>query len=96
MDAALAFGGRHALHAMHTGFVLKPSKDVSTGYFGDAFFETAQFGGVVVHHLKAPAAQAGVFLVHGEQFGREQPGLIAAGGWPDFQDGRAGVGFVLR
>ena len=39
---------------------------------------------------------AGVFLVHAEQFGGEQAGLVAAGRRADFQDGAAGVGFVAR
>ena len=36
---------------------------------------------------KRQPCSGGVFLVHGEQFGGEQAGLVAAGGRADFQDG---------
>ena len=95
VDAALAFGGRHALHAVHAGFVFQPREHAAAGDLGDALLQPAKLGFAIFQHLEAPAAQRRVFLIHREQFGGEQRGFVAAGGGPHFQDGRTLVGFVL-
>ena len=57
VDAALAFGRRHALHAVHAGFVFQPGEDVAAGDFGDAFLEAAKLGVAVFQDFEAPALQ---------------------------------------
>ena len=56
VDAALAFGRRHALHAMHAGFVFQPGEHAAAVDLGDAFLETAQLGVVVFQDFAAPAS----------------------------------------
>ena len=64
VDAALALGRRHALHAVHAGFVFQPGEHAAAGDLGDAFLQAAQLGVVVFQDLEAPAAQLRVALVH--------------------------------
>ena len=57
VDAALAFGRRHALHAMHAGFVFQPGEHAAAGDLGDALLQAAQLGVVVFQDLEPPAAR---------------------------------------
>ena len=72
MDAALSFGGRHALHPVHAGFELQPREHALAGDRGGGVAEAADIVGRDFHRLEPPALQTGVFLVHGEQVAGEQ------------------------
>ena len=50
---------------------------------------------VHVHHFGLPALQAAIALVHFQQIGGEQGGLVAAGAGADFDDGRGIVGGIF-
>jgi len=95
VDAALAFRRGHALDAMDAGFVFQAGKHVAAGDLRHALLDAAQAGVGVFQDLDPPALRLRVFLIHLEQLGGEQPGLVAAGSGADFQDGAAGVGLVL-
>ena len=91
MDAALAFGDRHALHAVSAGFVAQPAVDAGAGDLHDDFAVAAQFGFAGRQDLGLPAALFGVAQVHAQQVAGKERTLVAAGAGADFDDGVAGV-----
>lgn len=87
VDAAAGFGRRHALHAMHAGFIFQPREHAAPGDFHRGFFDPAQTGVGDVERLDAPAMGFGVALIHAEQLRGEQGRLVPAGAGAHFQDG---------
>ena len=65
VDAALGFGGRHALDAVRPGFVLEAAVDLVSGNGGDDFLVAARAGLGSAHHLDLPTLGLGVAAVHG-------------------------------
>ena len=95
MDAALSFGGRHALHAVHAAFELPAAEHAVAGDRGDDFLVAAHFAFGDAVDLDPPALQLGVALVHAEEIAGEQGRLVAAGAGAHFQDGRGVLVLVL-
>ena len=96
MDAAGAFGVRHALHPMHAGFELQFCVGAAAFDLGDDFLEAADGAFARRNHLDLPALQRGEALIHAEQVAGEQRGLVAAGAGADFEHDAALVHRVLR
>ena len=96
VDAALRFGVRHALHAMHAGFEFQLGEGAAAADFGDDFLVAAHGAFARGDHLDLPALLGGIALVHAEQIAGEQRGLVAAGAGADFEDDVALVHRVLR
>ena len=63
VDAALGFGGGHALDAVDAGFVFQEAEHLVAGDFQDDFLEAADFRRAAVEVLAFPAADVGVALV---------------------------------
>ena len=96
MDAALRFGGRHALHAVRAAFPFQLAVHLLAIHRGDDFLEAAGFGRVGAQHLDPPALRFGVAAVHAKQVAGEQRRLIAAGAGPYFHNDAAVVVRVAR
>mmetsp|Transcript_23803 Transcript_23803/g.42889 ORF Transcript_23803/g.42889 Transcript_23803/m.42889 type:complete len:276 (+) Transcript_23803:2041-2868(+) len=95
VDAPAAFGCRHTLHAVHTGFVFQPGKDILALDMGDHFFDAAQLGRLLFDDLHAPALPFGIALVHPQKVARKQRRFVAARPGTDLQHRRAGIRRVL-
>ena len=91
VDAALGFGGRHALHAVRAGFELQLAVDVVAFDPGDDFFIAAVFAFVLREDLHPPAATLGVTRIHAEQVAGENRRLVATGAGTDFEEHVAAV-----
>ena len=85
MHAALLFGRRNALHAMHAAFVLQLAVDLVAADQRDHFLQSAhrRFAGRSDFHL--PAARFREARVHAENLVGEQRGFVAAGAGADFE-----------
>ena len=95
VDAALGFGGGHALDAVSAAFEAESGVGVGALDGGDDFFETAEVGGAGVELGNFPADGFGIAGVHAVEFGGEEGGFFSAGAGADFDDGVAvGGGFV--
>ena len=95
VDAPLRLGLRHALHAMHAGFELQPGEHPLAGDLGDDFLVAAGRRLACRDDGDLPAMGVGIALIHAEEIGREQRGLLAAGSGTDLEDGALLVGQVL-
>ena len=95
MDAAGAFGVRHALHAVHAGFELELGERAAAADFRDDLLVAAHRAFAGGDHLDLPALLGGVALVHAEQVAREQRCLVAAGAGANFEDDVALVHRIL-
>ena len=58
--------------------------------------QTAKFGFGIADGLHLPAARIGITLIHAQQVGGEQPGLIPASAGAQFDQRRARIGTVAR
>ncbi len=85
----------HALDAVDAGFEFEPLEHVAAGDRDDRLLEAADAGLRQVHHLKAPAVQRRIALIHAEEIGGEKRRLLAAGAGAQFEDGIALVSRVL-
>ena len=96
VDAPLALGRRHALHAVHAALPAQAAEGTFTPHGVDHLAVAAlrALGGI--DQLGLPAPLLGVAQVHaGDLFG-EQRRLVAAGAGADFQDRVAVVIGVVR
>ena len=96
MNAPLALGGRHALHAVHPTLVLKHAKCAVALDRERGLLHATGVGLAHVEQFHLVPTCNGVALVDIEQVTREQRGLLAAGAAADLHDhvaGVVGVGF---
>ena len=93
VNAALCFGGGHALHAVAARFELERAVDVVALNAQHHFFVAANFAFVGGHDFHLPAHVGGIAGVHAGHIAGKQGGLISAGTRADFHIRRA---FVVR
>ena len=93
VDAALGFGGGHALHAVAAGFEAHAAVGVVALEAQHDFLVAAQLAFVGAHDLDLPAERGGVARVHACQIGGEQCRFVAARAGADFNEG---IAFVVR
>ncbi|KAG1241291.1 hypothetical protein G6F68_016849 [Rhizopus microsporus] len=96
MDAALRFGGGHALHAVRTGLELQAPVGAVAVDARDHFLVAAQFRRAFRHQFHAPAARFRVPRVHAQKVAGEQRAFVAARARADFQEHAAAVIGVAR
>jgi hypothetical protein len=99
VDAALGFGHRYPLHAVHAALVLQPGPGAVAAlalHRDRGVLDPAQAGDGGVQDLGLPAAPLGVTLVHPQQVPGEQRGFLAAFPRLDLEDGVAVVVGVAR
>ncbi|MGF6370211.1 hypothetical protein OKW40_002961 [Paraburkholderia sp. RAU6.4a] len=96
MDAALRFGGRHALHAMPARLELQLRIRGIAGNSHDHFAIAPEVRFARRHHLDLPAVALGIAQIHAQQIAREQRGFVAAGARADFEENVALVVRVFR
>ena len=96
VDAALRFGGGHALHAVAAGFEFQLGIRAKAHQSGDDFLIAAQVGFAGGDDFHLPAIAFGKARVHAEQISSKQCRLIAAGAGADFQKNIAFVVGVAR
>ena len=96
VDAALRLGFGDALDAVDAGLVLHAPVGVLAADAERDLAVAAGAGLGGVEHLQPPALALGVALVHAEQVGGEQRGLVAAGAAADLDDRVLLVGGVAR
>ena len=85
VDAALRFGRRHALHAVHAALVLQAREHAVARDEQDGFFDAAGRRVAAGQELDLPAARLRVARVHAQQIGGEQRGFFAARAGADFE-----------
>ncbi len=95
MNAPLAFGGGHALHAVHAAFIAQMAIGVLAGDLEDDFAISAAIGFGGGKDFDLPAVALGVARVHAEEIGREERGLVPTGAGPNFDDDVLGVVRIL-
>ncbi len=78
VDAALAFGGGDALHAVSARFKFQTAVRPGADNTGDDFFIAAQFAFVGGHDFNLPTVALGVAAVHTQQIAGKQRGFVAA------------------
>ena len=86
VDAALALGRRHPLHAVRAAFVLEPAPRVVALHDERDVAEAAHVRRLARQHLGLPAVALGVVLVHPVEVAGPEVGLLAALGAPDLDD----------
>ena len=96
VDAALRFGGRHALHAVAAGLELELRIGALADDARDDFLVAAHLARAFRHDLDLPALALGVARVHAEQVAGEQRRFVAAGAGADFEEDVALVVGVFR
>ena len=84
VDAALGFGGGHALHAVAARFELQCAVNVVTFDAQHDFLVTPQLGRVFADDLDLPAHAVGVAHVHAREVARKQRRFITTRARPDF------------
>lgn len=89
VDAALGFGGGHALDAMDAAFMAHGGKDSLARQFENDFFEPAQIGGAGGEGFKFPAAVFGVAAVHTKEVTSKDGRFGTTRAGPNFHDGVA-------
>ena len=88
MDASARFRHRNALYAMHAALEFELGVDARAVHFQRRVLDAAEIALGAVHDFGLPALKLAIALIHLEQIGREQRGLVAAGAGADFDDGR--------
>src|SRR4029079_1699974 len=96
VDAAARLGRRNTLNAVDAGFKLQLGEDALAGNGGDDLLVSAEIAFRDRYDFSLPAVQVGIAVVHAEEIGSEQGGLIAAGASADLNDSATLVGGVLR
>ena len=86
VDAALALGLGHTLHAMHAALELHGAIDAIAQHLERDLFETAHIGRRRVDDLDLPLLALGETLVHAEEVTREDVCLVATGTTADLDD----------
>src|SRR4029077_8208883 len=86
MNAALSLGGRHALHAVHTAFVTKLSKDRFARNPEDRFLEPTKLRWTGSEALSLQSRRFCIAMIHPVKIGGEDSGFVAAGPGADFHD----------
>ena len=96
MDAPLAFGLGHALHAMHAAFELHFRIDLVALHLELDFLVATSFGWGHVERLDLPLLLIGETRVHAEEVTCEDGGLVATGTGANLDDDVLVVGRVCR
>ncbi len=96
VDAARAFGLRHALHAVHAALELEPAVRALPFDGRDDLLQPAEPGLTGAQDLDAPAPRLGIARVHAEELGGEEARLLAAGAGADLEQHAAIVVRVAR
>ena len=86
VDAPLAFGRRHALHAVAARFKFEFAVCAQPDQSHDHFFIAAQIAFVGGDDFGLPAVALGIAAVHAQQIARKQRGFVAAGTGADFYE----------
>ena len=86
VDAALRFGGGHALHAVGPGLEFQAAVDLVAGNERDDFLVAAVVGLALAHDFDFPAHLFGVAAVHTEKIAAEEGRFFAARTGADFQN----------
>ena len=95
MNAALGFGGGHALHAVAAGLKLKAGIGAFADHAADHFLVAAQIAFVFTDNLNLPALTFGVAQVHAQKVPGKKRGFVTTGARTDFQKDVAAVVGVL-
>ena len=85
MNPSLRFRGRHALHAVRSGFKLEPAVHLLARDERDDFLVSAGIGIALAHDFHFPAHFFRVAAVHAEEIRREQRGFFPSGAGADFE-----------
>src|ERR1700679_1658777 len=86
VDAALGFGGGHALHAMNAGLVLHLRVDLVAFDDGGDVLEAAYVGLGFGEDFYLPLVLLGEAEIHAEDFGDEERGFVPAGAGAELED----------
>src|SRR5438093_7879870 len=86
MNAALSLGGRHALHAVHTAFVTKLSKDRFARNPEDRFLEPTKLRWTGFEVLSLQSRRFCIAMIHPVKIGGEDGGFVAACPGANFDD----------
>ena len=84
VDAALAFGGRHALHAVAARFEFELAVGAQPDNAGNHFFIAAQIAFVGRHDFHLPTVALGKAAIHAQQITGKQGRFVAAGAGAHF------------
>ena len=95
MNTPATLGAGHALYPVHAALVLQAGKDIFASDMGHHFLYPAQFGRLLFDNVELPSARFGIAVVHAQQIGGEQCGLIAPRAGPDLKHRGARVSLVL-
>ena len=82
MDAPARFGDRDALDPVDAALVLQAAERSRAANLHDRLLDAADARPAGAHHLGLPPAALGVAGVEPDQFGGEEPGLVATGSGP--------------
>ena len=96
VDAALALGDRHTLHAVRPTLELEVAPRRVAAHDHRHLVEAAEVARIAGQHLELPALLVRERLVHLEQVTGEQVGLLATLGTADLDDDGATVVRILR
>src|SRR5688572_23553230 len=96
MDAALGFGGGHALHAVAARLELEARVRALAHHPRDHLLVAARLARALGDDLDLPAVPFGEARVHAEEVAREKRALVAAGAGADLEEQVAIVVRVLR
>ena len=96
VNAALRFGRRHALHAMHAALVTQLSENRFAGDLEDHFLQAAELGRAGFEVLDFQSGGFRVAVIHPVKISREDRRFAPAGAGADFHDGVAVFVFVRR
>jgi len=96
VDAALALGDWHTLHAVHAAFVLQARKRPVAAHLEHDLLVAAHASFVRAEHFDLPALLLGVARIHAEQVAGEDARLVAARPSANLDDDVFGVARVFR
>ena len=78
VHTALAFGGRHALHAVGARFKFQLAVHACAHDAHNRFFVAAQIGFAFRHHFGFPTLALGIAHIHAQQIACKQSRFVAA------------------
>ena len=93
MDTTGAFGFRHTLYAVRTGFIFESGISALALDQHTGFLDTADTGIVGIHDLGFPSAAFRIAQIHTQKVLREQRSFFTAGAGTDFQNN---ILFIVR
>ena len=96
VNASTGLSLRHALHAMHAGFMLQFRIDFLAFNQRDGFLHTADSGFGSIENLHLPALAFGIARIHAQDIGSKQGCFIAAGAGANLQNHVLFIVGILR